>query len=77
MEDLEDPNTEDPEGQGMEDLEDPDKGDPEDPVVRKNLENLIPVGQVDPLTKACRLEVAAPVQDKEVCQLDVARKLHL
>lgn len=77
MEDPEDPNTEDPEGQGMKDPEDPDKGDPEDPVVRKNLEDLIPVGLVDPLTKACRLEVAAPVQDKEVGQLDVASKLHL
>jgi hypothetical protein len=75
--DLEGQNTEDPEGQGMEDPEDPDKEDPEDPVVRKNLEDLIPVGLVDPLTKACRLEVAAPVQDKEVGQLDVASKLHL
>ena len=71
MEDPEDLNTEDSEGQGMKDPEDPDKGDPEDP------EDLIPVGLVDPLTKACRLEVAAPVQDKEVGQLDVARKLHL
>ncbi len=86
IEDLEDLNTEDPEGQGMkypedhdkEDLEDPVvRKNLEDPVVRKNLEDLIPVGLVDPLTKACRLEVAAPVQDKEMGQLDVASKLHL
>ena len=43
-------------GLDLEDLEDPDKEDPgdpntEDPVVWKSLEDLIPVGLVDQLTK--------------------------
>jgi hypothetical protein len=74
--DLEDPDLEGQEDPDMEDLEDPNTEDPEGQGM-EDPEDPDKGDPEDPLTKACRLEVAAPVQDKEVGQLDVASKLHL